>query len=60
MDIDWHAVIALVLIVEGMMPLLFPRIWQSYIRKLAAEPVGAIRQVGAVLFVIGILMLWFR
>ena len=60
MDIDWHAVIALVFIVEGMMPLLFPRIWQGYIRKLAEEPIGAVRQVGGVLFLIGIILLWLR
>ena len=60
MQIDWYAVIGLVLIVEGMMPLLFPRIWQNYIRRLAAEPISAIRQVGAILFVLGIVMLWYR
>ena len=60
MDIDWYAVIGMVLIIEGMMPLLFPRIWQSYIRKLANEPVSAIRHIGAVLFCIGLVMFWLR
>ncbi len=60
MQIDWLVVIALVLIIEGMMPLLFPKTWQNYIRKLAGEPVAVIRQVGLVLFTIGILLLWFR
>jgi uncharacterized protein len=60
MNIDWVVVIAIVLIIEGMMPLLFPKTWQGYIRKLAAEPVSVIRQVGLVLFSIGIALLLFR
>ncbi|GAB2999605.1 DUF2065 domain-containing protein [Psychrosphaera aestuarii] len=60
MDIDWFVVIAMVLIIEGMMPLLFPKTWRNYIKKLSQEPVGVIRQVGLVLFTIGILLLWFR
>ena len=60
MQIDWILVIAMVLIVEGMMPLLFPKTWQGYIKKLASEPVSTIRQVGLILFVIGIVMLLLR
>lgn len=60
MQIDWILVIAMVLIVEGMMPLLFPKTWQGYIRKLANEPVSTVRQVGLILFVIGIVMLLLR
>lgn len=60
MNIDWLTVIAMVLIVEGMMPLLFPRIWQNYIKKLSAEPISGIRAVGGVLFGLGIILLLFR
>lgn len=60
MDIDWLTIIGLVLVIEGMMPLLFPKVWQGYIRRLAEEPIGAIRQIGAVLFALGILFLWLR
>lgn len=60
MQIDWLTVIGLVLIVEGMMPLLFPKMWQNYIRKLAVEPISGIRFVGGVLFVLGIVLLMFR
>jgi hypothetical protein len=59
-DIDWFSVIAMVLIIEGMMPLLFPRAWKSYLSKVAQEPISAIRQIGGVLFAIGIIMLWLR
>ncbi|QTH63203.1 DUF2065 domain-containing protein [Psychrosphaera ytuae] len=60
MQIDWILVIAMVLIVEGMMPLLFPKTWQGYIKKLANEPVSTVRHVGLILFVIGIFMLLLR
>lgn len=60
MQIDWLAVIAMVLIIEGIMPLLLPKIWQGYIRKLAAEPIHHIRQVGGVLFAIGVILLYLR
>lgn len=57
---DWLTIIGIVFIIEGMMPLLFPKIWQGYIRKLAGEPIAVIRQVGAVLFFLGAIMLWLR
>lgn len=60
MEIDWLLVFGLVLIIEGVMPLLFPKAWQGYIRKLATEPVGAIRQVGGFLFAVGLLLIWLR
>lgn len=48
MDILW-ASLALVLLIEGVGPLLFPKKWQSYVRRLSVEPIASIRQVGAVL-----------
>jgi uncharacterized protein YjeT (DUF2065 family) len=48
MDLFW-ASLALVLLIEGVGPLLFPQQWQRYLRKLSAEPIQSIRQVGAVL-----------
>lgn len=57
---DWLTIIGMVLIIEGLMPLLFPKAWQGYVRKLAAEPLSSIRNVGAVLFGLGIVLLWLR
>jgi uncharacterized protein YjeT (DUF2065 family) len=48
MDVFW-AGLALFLLIEGVGPLLFPQQWQRYLRKLSAEPIHSIRQVGAVL-----------
>lgn len=60
MQIDWFLVLGLVLIVEGMMPLLFPKAWLNYIQKLSQEPVTTIRQIGAVLFGLGALLIYLR
>lgn len=48
MDVIWAA-LGLVLILEGIGPLLFPRGWQHYLRKIAAEPLSSVRQMGVVL-----------
>ena len=48
MDIFWGS-LALVLLLEGIGPLLFPKQWQNYLRRLSAEPLSSIRQIGAVL-----------
>ncbi len=48
MELFW-ATLALVLLLEGVGPLLFPVQWQSYLRRLSAEPISSLRQVGAVL-----------
>lgn len=57
---DWLTIIGFVLIVEGMMPLLFPKQWHKYVQKLALEPTSSIRMVGGVLFVLGALLLFLR
>lgn len=56
MDVIWAA-FGLVLILEGIGPLLFPRGWQHYLRKIAAEPAASVRQMGAILVGAGCLML---
>lgn len=48
MELFW-ASLALVLLLEGIGPLLFPKQWQSHLRRLSAEPISSLRQVGAVL-----------
>jgi len=49
--------IALVFIIEGLMPLLFPNRWQSYLKKIAAEPVASIRLIGLFLLSLGVIIL---
>jgi uncharacterized protein YjeT (DUF2065 family) len=54
----WLA-LALVLILEGLGPLLFPNRWQNYIRQLSAMPSNQLRQVGGVLVIIGAICVFF-
>ncbi len=60
MTTDWiWPALALLLVVEGIGPLLFPNRWQAYLRKLSAEPVQNLRQLGMVLVFAGICWLWW-
>lgn len=57
---DWlWPAFALLLIVEGIGPLLFPNRWQVYLRKLATEPAQNLRQLGLVLVLAGSCWLWW-
>ena len=38
--------IAIALIIEGLIPALFPNKWRAYVLKLANESVATIRQIG--------------
>lgn len=57
---DWLLIFGMVFIIEGLIPLLFPKQWQSYVRKLANEPIREVRIVGAVLFIIGAVLLLIK
>jgi uncharacterized protein YjeT (DUF2065 family) len=50
--------IAIAFIIEGLIPALFPNKWRAYVLKLANESIGAIRQVGIFLVIIGLLIFW--
>jgi uncharacterized protein YjeT (DUF2065 family) len=50
--------LAIALIIEGVIPALFPNKWRSYVLKLANEPVNIIRQIGLFLLLIGIMLFW--
>jgi len=50
--------VAIALIIEGLIPALFPNKWRAYVLKLANEPVSAIRQIGIFLVLIGLLLFW--
>lgn len=48
MEAIWLALV-IVLLLEGLGPLLFPNKWQRYLARLAQEPAASLRQVGVVL-----------
>jgi uncharacterized protein YjeT (DUF2065 family) len=50
--------LAIALIIEGVIPALFPNKWRAYVLKIANEPVNTIRQIGFFLLLIGIMLLW--
>lgn len=51
---------ALMLVFEGIGPLLFPNRWRSFILKLASEQPNNIRQIGLVLVIIGCILLFLN
>ena len=49
---------ALVLVIEGVLPLLAPRIWRESFRKLIELSDGQLRFVGLVAIAIGLGFIW--
>lgn len=58
---DWLLpALALVLIIEGLGPLLFPNKWRRYLLQVSQQPSNQLRQIGGVLVVFGaILLIYF-
>ncbi|MEC8373451.1 MAG: DUF2065 domain-containing protein [Pseudomonadota bacterium] len=57
---DWLLpALALVLIVEGIGPLLFPNKWRNYLLQVSQQPSNQLRQMGGVLVIIGTLLLLY-
>ena len=40
--------LAIALIIEGLIPALFPNKWRAYVLKLANESIGSIRQLSLI------------
>ncbi|MCW8832522.1 MAG: DUF2065 domain-containing protein [Colwellia sp.] len=49
--------IALVLIIEGTGPALFPNRWRSYLLRIAKEPATSLRTIGMVMLLLGSVLL---
>ncbi len=56
-DSLWAA-FALVLVVEGVLPLLAPRLWRDSFAKLVALSDGQLRFVGLASIIVGLISLW--
>jgi hypothetical protein len=52
------AAFALVLVVEGLLPLLAPRLWRESFRKLVELSDGQLRFIGLVSIVVGLIGFW--
>ncbi|WP_269520927.1 DUF2065 domain-containing protein [Alteromonas sp. BMJM2] len=51
--------LAMVLIIEGIGPLLFPNKWRNYLLHISQQPSNQLRQIGGVLVIFGTLLLLF-
>jgi len=50
--------LALALIIEGLIPALFPNKWRAYVLKLAEEPISSIRSIGITVIILGCILFW--
>jgi uncharacterized protein YjeT (DUF2065 family) len=50
--------LAIALIIEGLIPALFPNKWRNYVLKLAEESTSSIRNLGVALIIFGAFILW--
>ena len=55
----WLAALALMLVVEGILPFTAPRIWRDAFRTLIALSDGQLRFAGLMSMVIGLAVLYF-
>lgn len=50
--------LGLVLIIEGLMPALFPNKWQKYLLTIARQSTSDIRNIGVFILTLGFLVIW--
>jgi len=55
---DFGAALALVLVLEGLIPFLSPRGYRNMIQQMSQLPEQVLRNVGLVLIIVGLLMLY--
>ncbi|MDF0534752.1 DUF2065 domain-containing protein [Shewanella yunxiaonensis] len=49
----WLTALGIVLVLEGLGPLLFPNRWRSYLQQIAAMPATSMQRLGAALVLVG-------
>lgn len=54
----WLLALGLVLVAEGLMPMLTPSGWREAVRRLAQLPDGQLRAGGMVMALLGLLLIW--
>ncbi len=55
----WLTGFAMMLVIEGMMPFIFPEIWRETFRKLIAMSDGQLRFIGITAMISGLLLLYW-
>lgn len=51
-------ILAGVLLVEGLGPLLFPRVWQQMVLSLAQQSPESLRRIGGCLVTVSVVLFW--
>ena len=55
----WLIAFGLMLVLEGMMPFLFPSTWRETLRKLSRLQDGQVRFIGMTLMLVGVLIIYW-
>lgn len=55
---DFFAAMALVLVIEGMLPFLKPEAWRRTMGRIADQPDTALRLMGLMSMVVGVMLLY--
>jgi uncharacterized protein YjeT (DUF2065 family) len=55
----WLAALGLMLVLEGLMPFLFPAVWRETLNKLSQLRDGQLRFVGLILMLIGLMLVYW-
>lgn len=55
----WLTAFGLMLVLEGMMPFLFPTHWRAALRKLSHLTDGQLRFIGLTLMLVGVLVIYW-
>jgi len=55
----WLAALGLMLVLEGIMPFLFPAVWRETLRKVAGFHDGQVRFLGLSLMLSGLLLIYW-
>jgi len=56
--VDFFAALCLVLVIEGLMPFLAPKMWRDTMTKVAQFNDGQLRMVGLLSIVVGLVSYW--
>jgi uncharacterized protein YjeT (DUF2065 family) len=55
----WLVALGLMLVLEGIMPFVFPKLWQETLSKLAQLHDGQIRFIGLTLMLSGLMLIYW-
>ncbi|RDX38164.1 DUF2065 family protein [Kangiella sp. HD9-110m-PIT-SAG07] len=54
MSQEWLIALGLVLVLEGLIPVLAPKAWKKMVSDMASRPDGQLRVIGLVLMLLGL------